>query len=356
MAHIKLYRERLKKNYDELKKILEREKIEWGIVTKLLCGNEKFLEEVINLGNLELHDSRITNLKRIKKINNEIQTVYIKPPAKRYVKSIVEFADVSLNTELETILLLNEEARRQSKVHKIIIMIELGDLREGILGSELENFYSKIFELKNIEIVGLGSNFNCLNGVMPSQDKLIQLSLYKSLLEARFNKSIPFVSGGSTVVLPLIRKKTVPKSINHFRIGEALYFGKDLMSGNTFSNMRDDVFELNAQIIELMKKPMTPFGEFGENPSGDMYEPSEDEVVSESYRAIIDVGLLDVNPSFIFPHDEAIKIIGASSDMIVLDLGNNKKKYSVGDDLKFNLKYMGALSLINSKYIDKTVS
>jgi len=356
MAHIKLYRKRLEQNFNELEKIFSAESIEWGIVTKLLCGNDQFLDEVIKLGNLELHDSRISNLKRIKKLNPNVQTVYIKPPAKRYIKNIVEFADVSLNTELDTIMLLNEEARKQSKDHKIIIMIELGDLREGVLGNDLVEFYEKIFKLSNIKIVGLGSNFNCLNGVMPSEDKLIQLSLYKSLLEAKFNKKIPFVSGGSTVVVPLIKKKSIPKSINHFRIGEALYFGQNLMTGKTFTKMRDDVFELHAQIIELTKKPMVPFGEFGENPSGDTYELKNEDQGVESYRAILDVGLLDVNPSFIIPQDQSIKILGASSDMLVLDLGKNPKDYMVGDDLKFNLKYMGALSLINSRYIEKPVS
>ena len=62
----------------------------------------------------------------IKQINPNVETIYIKPPAKRAVKSIVQYADISMNTEIETIKLLSEEAQKQNKVHKIIIMIELG--------------------------------------------------------------------------------------------------------------------------------------------------------------------------------------------------------------------------------------
>src|SRR5659263_572684 len=46
----------------------------------------------------------------------------------------------------------------------------------------------------------------------------------------------------------------------------------------------------------------------------------------------------------------------ASSDMLVLDLGDNKKGYKTGDLISFNLRYMGALGLMNSIYIEKVVS
>ena len=197
MAYLKLKRKSLQHNYQFIAKRLDSEGIEWGVVSKLLCGTVKYIEELIDLGVTEIHDSRISNLKKVKDINPDVQTVYIKPPAKKAIKSIVENADVSFNTELSTIRLLSEEAGRQGKLHKIIIMIEMGDLREGVLGEQLLDFYGKIFELPHITVVGLGTNLNCLYGVMPSQDKLIQLSLYKQLVEAKFNRKIEWVSGGT---------------------------------------------------------------------------------------------------------------------------------------------------------------
>src|SRR5690606_16118860 len=104
----------------------------------------------------------------------------------------------------------SQEAKRQDKIHKIIIMIEMGDLREGVLGEELMDFYQQIIHLSNIEIRGIGTNLNCLSGVMPTQDKLIQLSLYKQLIEAKFNIQIPWVSGGTSVAIPLILKNARP--------------------------------------------------------------------------------------------------------------------------------------------------
>jgi ornithine racemase len=356
MAIIKLYREKLKENYTFLDTLFKERNIEWGVVTKLLCGNTIYIKELINLGVKEMHDSRISNLKKIKKLNSDIQTVYIKPPSKLNIEKIVKYADVSFNTEIYTIKLLSEEAIKQNKVHKIIIMIEMGDLREGVLGEELMSFYEQIFSLPNIEIRGIGTNLNCLSGVLPTQDKLIQLSLYKQLIEAKFNVKISWVSGGTSVAVPLMLKNARPMAVNHFRVGEAIFFGKDLFTGETIAGMHNDVFKLYAEIIEITEKPNNPIGELGENVAGNTYELDENTDLSEtSLRAILDFGLLDMQPQYLSPTDENLSIIDSSSDMTVIDISNSKNKYKVGDLVSFNLQYMGALYLLNSDYIEKRV-
>ncbi len=355
MAFIELYRERLQHNFHFLENLFKDRNIEWGIVTKLLCGNRSYIKEVINLGVREIHDSRISNLKVVKSIDPAIQTVYIKPPAKRSIKNIIKYADVSLNTEYETIKMLSEEAVKQNKKHKILIMIEMGDLREGVVGNQVLDFYGQVFKLPNIKVVGLGTNLNCLHGVMPSHDKLIQLSLYKQLIEAKFNRSIPWVSGGTSVTIPLLLKNMRPEGVNHFRVGEILYFGLNLFTMEKVEGMRDDVFKLHAEIIELYEKPKVPIGELAENPSGDIAEIDEEDFGKQSYRAILDIGLLDMSPEFLIPEDDKIEITGASSDMLVIDLGTTDRNYKVGDLVTFKLRYMGALGLLNSDYIEKKI-
>ncbi len=224
MAFITLYREKLKENYTFLNKVFKEKNIEWGVVTKLLCGNKKYLQEIIDLGMTEMHDSRISNLKKIKELDSNIKTVYIKPPSKRNISKIVKHADVSFNTEIETLKMLNFAAIEQNKTHEVIIMIEMGDLREGVMGEDLVQFYGEVLKLNQIKIIGIGTNLNCLSGVMPTQDKLIQLSLYKQLIELKFNIEIPWVSGGTSVAIPLLLKNARPMAVKHFRIGEALFF------------------------------------------------------------------------------------------------------------------------------------
>jgi predicted amino acid racemase len=355
MAFIELDREKLKHNYEYLQKLFDQYDIKFGVVSKVLCGNKDFLKELIELGADHILDSRIYNLKVVKSIDKNVETAYIRPPAKRSIPSVVRYADISFNTEFYTMKLLSEEAQRQNKVHKVIIMIELGDLREGVLGEDFIEFYGKVFKLPNIEVVGIGTNLNCLNGVMPSHDKLIQLSLYEQLLEAKFDRNIPYVSGGSSVTLELIFKNVLPEGISHFRIGETLFFGNNLFTGENIEGMEYDIFKLKAEIIELTEKPVVPTGDLGQNVAGEVKEFDEEDYGKTAYRAILDIGLLDIDPENISPVDPNIEVSGASSDMIVVDLGTEKPKYKVGDLVTFKMNYMGALTILSSRYINKKV-
>ena len=355
MAFLKLYKKNLAHNYNFLNELFTRNGLQWGVVSKLLCGNKMYLRELISLGVNEVHDSRISNLRVVKELNDSVKTVYIKPPAKESIKKIVQYADVSMNTEYYTLKLLSEEAVKQEKIHEVIIMIETGDLREGVMGEYLVDFYAKIFRLPNIRIIGLGTNLNCLHGVMPSQDKLIQLSLYKQIIELKFNRRIPWVSGGTSVTIGLMLNHQIPKGVNHFRVGETLFFGVNLFNESLIEGMKADVFELFTQIIEITRKPVVPMGELANNPQGEKFEVDETKMGQTSYRAILDIGLLDIDPKYLLMEEYDFEVVGASSDMLVIDLGKNENGYKVGDLLSFKLKYMGALAILNSDYIKKII-
>lgn len=355
MANLTLSKHKLQQNFFFLKNLFEEKKISWGAVSKIFCGNRLFLTELINLGVREIHDSRISNLAMVKMINPEVQTVYIKPVSKQNIGKLVQFADVSLNSELKTIEWISEEAVLQGKKHKVIIMVETGDLREGVMGDQLLDFYARVFELPNIEIIGLGTNLNCLNGIMPSTDKLIQLCLYKQIIELKFDKLIPWISAGTSITIPLMLTHQLPVGINHFRVGETLYFGVNLVEESVIEGMHGDVFELHVEIVELHEKPLLPIGVLAPTPQGEIKEFDEKLFGKSSFRAIVDVGVLDVDPKYLIAKDQSIEILGASSDMIIINLGQNPQGYKVGDVLSFDLKYMGALGLLNSDYIDKSL-
>lgn len=353
MAFITLNRNKLKENFDYLNTLFQANAIEWSVVAKVFCGNKRYLEALISLGIRQICDSRIDNLETIKEIDSKIETIFIKPPAKRNVDRIVAFADISFNTEYETIKLLSREAIKQKKRHKIVIMLELGELREGVMREKFMDFYAKVFDLPNIEVIGIGTNLTCMYGVLPNHDKLIQLCLYKQLIEARFNKTIPYISGGASVTIPLIHKDLLPAGINHFRVGETLFLGTDVYNSKPFDHMHNDVFKLYAEIIELNEKPVVPMGELGQNVTGHITSPDEASYGLSSYRAIVDIGLLDVEDGHIKPVMPDMEIVGASSDMIVVDLGDNKSNLKVGNLIEFEMDYMGLLRIMNSDYVDK---
>lgn len=355
MAYIELNENSLKKNYHFLKRAFEKNNKHWGVVVKLLCGNKTYLEAVARLNPEEIHDSRMSNLEKMKEIAPNIQRVYIKPPPINSVRRLVHCADVSFNTHIRTIRKINEEAGKIGTIHKILIMVELGDLREGVMGEDLISFYQEVFELPNIEVIGIGANLNCLNGILPSYDKLVQLSLYKELLNARFGSHVQWVSSGSSITYPLISRKQVPKGCNHFRIGETLFFGNDIYEQKPIKHMKQDVFTLYAEVIEVRQKPMAANGEQGSNLLGETPEIEPEWVGEEGLRVILDVGVLDVSPTDLVPFDPDVEVLGSSSDMMVVHL-KKEREIRLGEMFRFRPNYTGVLSLMNSEYIEKRIA
>jgi predicted amino acid racemase len=145
----------------------------------------------------------------------------------------------------------------------------------------------------------------------------------------------------------------LPSGINHFRVGEALFLGNNLFTGGTIDGMHNDVMELYSQVIEIAEKPKVPSGGLGKNTQGEVASINKEEIGKTSYRAILDVGYLEIDPEYLICMDEGVEIADASSDMLILDVGDNENNYEVGDFMRFRMKYMGALGIMNSDYIDK---
>lgn len=354
MATLKTNRDALRHNHAELERRMAGHGVAYGIVTKLLCGNEDLLAEVLALNPREVMDARTGNLKAVRSLDPNARTVYIKPPAPGNAAEVVRWADVSFNTELATLEALDREAALQGVVHGVVVMVEMGDLREGVMRERLLEFVGRALRFEHLRIEGLGTNFNCLNGTMPSEDKLWQLGLFRELVELRYGVDLRWVSGGTSVALPMLFDGLVPAAVNHFRIGEGLFFGRDLRAGRTFEGMRDDVFELEAEVIEVAEKPSEPSGPFGEDPFGGRRDAATGPI-GTARRAILDVGWLDLDPEFLEPIEDDVEIVDVSSDMTVVDVGSRGEPTRVGDKLRFELRYMGALKLLNSDYIDKVV-
>lgn len=356
MAYITFNTDKLKYNYEFIDNLFTKNHIKWSVVTKLLCGSKPLLKALLDLGVQQVCDSRISNLQTIKLIDERVETIYIKPPAQNDIANVVRYADISMNTESHTIRLLSKEAQKQGKIHKIIIMLELGELREGVPQEKLLFFFEKVYQLKNIEIIGIGANLSCLYGVLPSNEKLQKLIDYKNRLEERFGHKVNYISGGSSVTLHLLLNNELPKEINHFRVGETLFFGTDVYTGLELDELENDIFKLYCQIIEMSEKPMEPNGEFGTNLEGNTYEVNEEMVGKRGVRAIIDIGLLDVEPNHLRPKEKNITIVGATSDMVVVNLDDTHSNYKVGDMIEFDLDYYSTLKLLNSKYVEKRFS
>jgi predicted amino acid racemase len=328
----------------------------WTLVTKVLCGHAEVLRSLQHMGVRSMADSRLGNLQAIAELPGEVESWYLRLPHMPVISDVVRLADVSLNSETQVIEALSAEAVLQDRLHRIIIMIELGDLREGVLPGSLVGFYERIFKLPNLQVLGIGSNLGCLSGALPNIDQFSQLGLYHELLELKFGKKLPIVSAGTSAVLPLLRDGQLPAKINHFRIGESVFLGTDLVLGDTLLGLRDDAITLEAEVVEVKEKSLTPLGETNDMMPFESFEQEGIEPGQRGYRAVVTVGQLDTEVQGLTPLDESHSIVGASSDLTVVNLGENARGIRVGDTISFRPSYGALVRLMLSKYIDKAVT
>lgn len=322
------------------------------IVTKGYCADMevyKLLEEsTIDY----LADSRIQNLKRYEGTKKE--RVLLRLPMMSEAEEVVAHADLSLNSEMQTIKKLNEAAINQNKKHKILLMIDLGDLREGIFYKNEDEIYhavEEILKLSNIELFGLGVNLTCYGAVIPKKDNLSILVEIAEIIEKKFNIKLQMISGGNSSSVYLIGKNEIPEKVNNLRVGEAFLLGDETAYSQMLEGFYDDAFTLEAEIIEVKEKQSVPVGETGVDAFGNKPVYEDLGVIK---RAIIAVGRQDIDPDNLHPIDSKISILGASSDHLILNVHNTDKQYTVGDVVKFKLSYSSLLrATTSSTYVER---
>ena len=363
MAELYINTRKIVDNIKKLDEYLAENNIKWTFVSKILSGNREVLDIILNSPIIKnchsIGDSRLSSLKTIKSIRPDIVTMYIKLPSMLSAHSVVKYADISLNSSYNTIEALNREAVAQNKIHRVIVMVEMGELREGVIREKLMNFYESVFYLSNIEIIGLGTNLGCMYGVEPTYDKMIQLSLYKQLLEIKFDRKLELISGGTSITLPLIKQKRLPSNVNHFRIGEAAFMGKSPLNNRKFRQLSTNIFEFKANIIEMALKEGTPDGVIGDGNVGQAENFEETEKILEQYRMILDFGFVDVDNSHLTIKDKKLSFSGTTSEMTVLNFHKSDKSmriiYKNGKKVAFKPDYKAVARLMNSKFIAKVV-
>lgn len=341
---------KIKKNTEILSRMCSAKGINMWAVTKCFCGMPEVSKAIVEGGAVMLADSRISNLKKQKDI--PVPKVLLRIPMHSEVDEVVEFADYSLNSELSTLKLLGAAATRKNKVHKVVIMIDLGDLREGIWPTDIEEFVEKAIKINGICIKGFGVNLTCYGGVVPNSENLSKLVSITKDMENKFKLDIEIISGGNSSSFYLIQANKMIKGINNLRLGEVMLLGRETAYGEAVEGLHKDVFVLKGEIIELKEKPSVPIGEIGMDAFGN--KPTfEDKGIIK--RAIVGMGRQDIDQSGITPIDTQIKVLGGSSDHTILDITNCDKEYKVGDIAEFYVDYGCLLRAMTSDYVEKKV-
>ncbi|MEL7074656.1 MAG: alanine/ornithine racemase family PLP-dependent enzyme [Cyanobacteria bacterium J06648_1] len=315
-------------------------------VSKAVLGEPLIAEAMIRGGVKFIADSRLENIQRMKNSRVSAQFVLLRT-ALSQAESVVEDVDISLNTEIDTLEKLNYYASLQNKIHQIILMVEMGDLREGILPHDLFLFVKQVLCLPHLKIIGLGCNLACYGGIKPDRQKMQQLSALTDAIEQKFDLNLSLISGGNSANYEWYKSTKQVGRINNLRIGESILLGCGTVNRQAIPKLHTNAFKLIAEVIESKVKPSLPFGEIGQDAFGNIPVFKDCGI---HQRAIIALGKQDTLISGL-SCDRDLEILGSSSDHLVLD--SQKSDLKVGVGVNFNLDYGSLLSAMTSPFIKK---
>ena len=319
-------------------------------VTKVTCGHPQVARAMLRGGVSAIADSRLENIQRLIRAGIDTEFMLLRLPALSRVDEVVGSVAVSMNSELAVLEALSAAAQQRGRVHEVILSVDLGDLREGIWPDDLPAFAREAARLPGIHIKGLGTNLACFAGVVPDEHNMNRLVELAAELERCLDCRLEYISGVNSSGLELIAAGGMPARVNHARIGEAIVLGRETTHRKPWPDTFQDAFVLEAEVLELKKKPSIPLGSRSEDAFG---QRPEFEQRGEVLRALLNVGREDIDVKGLTPHDPGAVILGASSGYLVVDVSAAAGSIRVGDTLAFSLNYAALLAAMTSAYVYK---
>ena len=319
-------------------------------VTKATLGSPEIASALIRAGVTALGDSRIENIEAMRRAHVPASMTLIRSPMISQAERVVTHADVSLNTELDVISRLSFAAKEARRTHGVVLMVELGDLREGIMPGDLENTVRETLRFPNIVLRGIGTNLACRSGVSPDAKNMAELSALADSIDATFGSTLSIVSGGNSGNLTWALSGEDTGRINDLRLGEAILLGRETLHRQPIDGLHTDAITLIAEVVESKTKPSLPWGEIAQTAFGEQ-PPSIDRGLI--WQTILAIGRQDTDPCGLHA-PPGITILGASSDHLIVDSGGGC--LCIGAEMTFQLNYSALVRAMTSPFVAKVVN
>lgn len=335
--YITINKEKLKYNIQHSFELCKEKSINLAVVTKSICADAYIIDIINQSQATTIADSRIDNLS---KIDTKKTKLLIRPAAPQEADSVVSFCDMSFVTELSTLQALEAACEAQNLTHDVLLMIDLGDLRDGIMYTDTEhimNLAKYTHESKHLCLSGIATNYNCFLGYLPDKQNMNILAEIHKELTPLYDTDTPVVSGGNSSSVSLLTGDSdiLSDEVNQFRMGEAVMLGRDPADNTLIPGFEYDVFTLHVPLIEIQTKPVTENG-----------------TQSHMRRGILAVGKQDVQIEHLLPRDSRLTLLGGCSDECVIDL-SEAPEYKVGDTISFDLEYGALMTAFVSPFISR---
>ena len=319
-------------------------------VTKGTCGSPQVGRAMLAGGARALGESRLENAQRLREAGLTAPIWLLRAPPPELAGETVQLTDVSLQSELETVVALENAAAAAGRRHAVVAMVDLGDLREGMLPAALPAFLERVNAMDHIDIAGIGVNLTCYGAIMPDEDNLGRLAELAAQSVKQLGRPL-LVSGGNSGSIGMAVSGRMPKAIDTLRIGETILLGVDTLTREPALGLHLDAFTVSAPVIECLVKPSLPWGTTAQDAYGNIPAPFTDR--GERRRAICALGRQDAPPEGLAPVDSRVEVLGASSDHLILDVEAMERPPALGESITFVPTYAATLQLFMSPYVHK---
>ena len=319
-------------------------------VTKAVCGDPAIAQAMLDGGCVGLADARLSNVERMRTAGLGCPITLIRTPMLSQVSDVVRCCDASYNTEIGVIAGLAAAALRQNKVHDVILVVEMGDQREGIEPADVAAVARQVVTMHGVALKGIAANFACLSGIAPTPAKMTALCNLSGEVERVCGQQVQVVSGGNSANLPWALGSYAVGRVNDLRLGEAILLGVDPMTGEQIGGMYPDAFALIAEVIEADAAPPPPaLALIGP-------ELARLRLVSNSAdnrRVILAIGRQDTDIKGL-KMPSGLRLIGATSDHLVI--GATRATPKVGSEIRFQMNYSALMQAMAAPDVGMTLT
>lgn len=314
-------------------------------VVKGAAGLPEVAKAMAKGGCSQLASSRLGQLARLRDHGIDLPLMLLRIPGPSELGLTIRLADLSLHSNTLVLRLAADEADLAGKRHGVVLMQDLGDLREGwfdqaaLIRAAIEVERS----MPGLRLLGVGTNLGCYGSIRATADNLGQLVETARYIEDHIGRRLPIVSGGATSSLPLLVKGTMPTGITNLRVGEGILTALDLPAyhGTDIPGIESGAFILRLEVLEVYEKPSYPVGELSVDAFGDT--PVYKDIGTRT-RAILGGGKRDFGKhEALVPLEPGIYPLGSSSDHLICDVGDCGRTLKPGELIDFKLYYAGML-------------
>jgi ornithine racemase len=319
-------------------------------VTKAMLGCPEVGAALMAAGVSSLADSRIENIERLRRGGLAVPVMLIRSPMLSQIDRVVASADVSCNTEYGVLEALSAAAVRLDRRHGVVLMVELGDLREGVLPECLIELAGRTLDLENLELRGIGTNLACQSGVVPDETNMAQLSALADSVEATYGIELKTVSGGNSANLLWLSRADDAGRVNELRLGESILLGRQPLTREPIDGLHLDAVSIVAEVIESKRKATTPTGRLGQTAFGQPRIRDEaNSSVRRPWQSLLAVGRQDIDPDGLLAPEQLL-IDGASSDHLVI---RGEERLSIGSEIRFIPDYASLVRAMTSPFLPR---